>query len=523
MHFNEKINLLMKMANTTNSKLAAALNVDPSLISRWRTGAREPGDDSRYIQQIGVYFASQARQDFQRVALLELTGHQMEDKNVSESVIATYLNRWLSNEAKISSESVQVLLDSIGTVGETLPPSPDVPFPTEPHGQSVDFQTFSGHAGLRSATIKLLIRALQSERVNAKMLLFSDEPMDWIVENPIFARQWYILMSTCIRRGLKINVIHTLSRDSNELAIAVQRWLPFYMTGAIVSYYYPEKRDDLFHHTAFVIEGEAVVSSTSVRGQGHDTVQYLYTTDPASVKAAEITFETQRLLCKPLVRTYTGEDTQKFIDEQLNLFTSYRTKGIGMQSLLINGMPLDLLESMLIREQIPPVLREELLENQSRRLKASEEHLKHTPFQLVISLPRITDVLKGRVPALVPELLTHRKFTYHPMEYHAHLMALIDMLAKYKQLDMVILPNKHMLHTVQLFAMDQGGLLVMKHRDPKFVFISEQHDLISAVMSYINQETLRIPKRERNKTFVIEKLRAFAQRIAQGSQQRMLP
>jgi hypothetical protein len=109
------------------------------------------------------------------------------------------------------------------------------------------------------------------------------------------------------------------------------------------------------------------------------------------------------------------------------------------------------------------------------------------------------------------------------MEYYAHLMAIIDMLIKYEPLDMVILPSKHMLHSVQLFAMEQGGLLVMKHRDPKFVFISEQHDLISAVMSYVSQETLRIPKRERNKAFVIDKLRAFAQRIAQGAKERMLP
>jgi hypothetical protein len=513
----------MKMANTTNSKLAAALGVDPSLISRWRTGAREPGDDSRYIQLIGVYFASQAHQDFQRVALLELTGHQMEDKNVSESVIATYLNRWLSNEAKISTESVQILLDSIGTVGENPPSSLNVPFPTEPQGETVGFQTFSGREGLRSATIKLLIRALQSNKVHANMLLFSDESMDWIVENPQFARQWYTLMSTCIRKGLKIEVIHTLSRDSNELAIAVQRWLPFYMTGAIVSYYYPEKRDDMFHHTTFVLEGEAVVSSTSVRGQGRDTVQYLYTTDQVSVKAAEIAFDTQRSLCKPLVRTYTGEDTQKYIDEQVSLLTTHRTRGMGMQSLVLNGMPLDLLESMLVREQVPPAIREQILEKQKHRLKVSGEHLQHTQFQLVMSLPRITDVLKGRVPALVPELLTHRKFTYLPMEYYAHLMAIIDMLIKYEPLDMVILPSKHMLHSVQLFAMEQGGLLVMKHRDPKFVFISEQHDLISAVMSYVSQETLRIPKRERNKAFVIDKLRAFAQRIAQGAKERMLP
>src|SRR5690554_2259592 len=133
MRFSEKINLLMKMANTTNSKLARTLGIDPSLVSRWRTGAREPGDDSHYIQLIGLFFASQARQDFQRVALLELTGHQMEDKNVGEPIIASYLTRWLANESKISTESIQVLLDSIGSMENQPTHVPQVHLPAEPH------------------------------------------------------------------------------------------------------------------------------------------------------------------------------------------------------------------------------------------------------------------------------------------------------------------------------------------------------------------------------------------------------
>jgi hypothetical protein len=71
--------------------------------------------------------------------------------------------------------------------------------------------------------------------------------------------------------------------------------------------------------------------------------------------------------------------------------------------------------------------------------------------------------------------------------------------------------------------MSNAGLMVLKHRDPKFVFISEQHDLIGAIISFMNQEASRIPKRERNRDFVIDKLRQFAQRIEEGSKKRMLP
>lgn len=513
----------MKMANTTNSKLADALGIDPSLVSRWRTGAREPSEDSRYIQLIGMYFASQARQDFQRVALLELTGHRMEDKNVSESVIATYLTRWLSNEAKISTEAIQVLLDSIGSSGSATHQAVEVPIPVEPTGLPTDTQTFLGNEGLRSATMKLLLKAIQSPLKNPKLLLYSDESMQWIIENPEFAKQWFYLMTKGIRRGMTIEVIHTLSRDSNELAMAVQRWLPFYMTGAIVSYYYPEKRDDMFNHTSFVLEGEATVFSTSVRGQNQDSVQYIYSTDQMVIDGASHAFETQLGLCKPLVRTYTGQNTRKFIDEQIHLFSTTTGNGVGMQSLLLSGMPKKLLETMLKREGIDEEQRNEIIVQQEKRLELMHTHLKRKKFQMVISLPRITDVLKAKVPALIPELITQQPFTYLPMEYHTHIMAIIKLLETHENLEICILPNKHMLHTVQLFAMSNAGLMVLKHRDPKFVFISEQHDLIGAIISFMNQEASRIPKRERNRDFVIDKLRQFAQRIDEGSKKRMLP
>jgi len=523
MQFSEKINLLMKMANTTNTKLANALGIDPSLVSRWRTGAREPSDDSRYIQLIGIYFATQARQDFQRVALLELTGHQMEDKNVSETLIAEYLTRWLMGESKISVKSIQVLLDSIGTAGSISHAIQEVSIPAEPMGEPVHTLSFSGINGMRSAVIKLLIQAMSTPEKGRKLYLYSDESMDWIIENPEFLKQWVFLMSTCIRRGMRIEVIHTLSRDSNELAIAVQRWLPFYMTGAIVSYYYPHKRDDMFKHTSFTLEGCCTVFSTSVRGQNRDTVQYVYSQDAAIVAGAQEGFLRQLALCKPLVRTFIGKETRRYVDETLTLFSGTSTNGVGLQGLMLSAMQPALLEKMLRRNAAEESLIQELVAQQEKRIDTMKAHLKDKTFQMVISLPRITDVLKGKVVAIIPELLLQHPVSYLPMEFHEHLRGIIELLEEFELLDLVIIPNKHMLHNVQIFAMQNSGMLVLKHNDPKFVFISEQKDLISAMIGYIRQVASRVPKREKNKAYVTEKLREFAKRVEEGAAMRMLP
>lgn len=40
MHFSEKFELLMRLFKVSNKRLAGYLNVDPSLVSRWRSGER---------------------------------------------------------------------------------------------------------------------------------------------------------------------------------------------------------------------------------------------------------------------------------------------------------------------------------------------------------------------------------------------------------------------------------------------------------------------------------------------------
>lgn len=518
MQFSEKMQLLMKMANTTNTQLGRALGVDPSLISRWRTGARQISHRSPYIPSISSFFAAQAKEDFQRVALLELTGHSMEEKDIEDDILASYLSQWLSNEAKIGFSSMKSLLEAIGNVHQgTSKTFGDMPAITEPEGRALAFQSFFGTKGLQSAAVKLLLRALQSERQEGKLLLYSDEPMDWMISDPLFSKQWSFLMTACIRKGIQITIIHTLARDSMELIEAVRKWLPLYLSGAVVSYYSPYPPDKIFCHTSFTLAGEAAVFSTSVCEQRNDEVLYLFSSEPQMVKSSQEAFGAQLAKCKPLVHALTGKTVSTYLTQQTRFFTRATGSGAALQSLFLLGMPHKLLENILIRMGIEETMRNRMVNEQNNRIKAMEEHLQHKDFLLVMSLPRITDALKGRVPALIVQLLTHKESYYQPMELHDHIVGIIDVLERFERFSVCILPSKYMSDNVQAFAMEDTGMLVLKHHTPQFVFIAEQHDLANAMLAYIRTEANRVQKRERNKTFVIQKLTDFAQRLAIGA------
>lgn len=105
MQFNEKLDLLMKIQNVTNSRLARSLSVDPSLVSRWRTGARKPSQKNDYIKEITTYFTAHAKMDFQKAALYEIMGLDINKSQNSLYPLQDLLYAWLADK-KISRKNI---------------------------------------------------------------------------------------------------------------------------------------------------------------------------------------------------------------------------------------------------------------------------------------------------------------------------------------------------------------------------------------------------------------------------------
>lgn len=64
--FSEKLNFLMCVTNSKNSSLAAAANIDASLISRLRRGDRSLPKGQNYLNNIAKYLARRITGDFQK-------------------------------------------------------------------------------------------------------------------------------------------------------------------------------------------------------------------------------------------------------------------------------------------------------------------------------------------------------------------------------------------------------------------------------------------------------------------------
>ena len=56
MYFDQKLKGLMQLFKISNSKLARGINVDASLISRWKSGDRAMSANSPHVPAIASFF-----------------------------------------------------------------------------------------------------------------------------------------------------------------------------------------------------------------------------------------------------------------------------------------------------------------------------------------------------------------------------------------------------------------------------------------------------------------------------------
>ncbi|MBP8640126.1 MAG: hypothetical protein KBI01_04405 [Oscillospiraceae bacterium] len=237
MRFFEKLDFLMNITNTSNSALALNIKLDPSHISRLRRGERNPLKNEACIGAMAAYFARHCDQEYQQRALAEalnLSAFPREESKLSASI-----SQWLSLKSKTEIDTVESFLSGLVNLkNRQAITGAEGSRSAAVEKQNNDTCVFLGVAGKRRAVIEFLSDVIAKGKPQT-ILLFSDEATDWMTDDREFAMQWGYLMAQFLSGGGKIKVIHTVSRDLDEMLSAISQWMPLYMLGAIEPYYYP--------------------------------------------------------------------------------------------------------------------------------------------------------------------------------------------------------------------------------------------------------------------------------------------
>ena len=123
MTFQEKLQFLMKITQTSNKELANNISVDPSLISLLRTGRRKMPQNLSHVRKMASYFARHCNAEYQRQAVAEMLELPALRSDTSVSRLEQTLFRWLCGEEDPVSRLLDVLTEvPVSEAVSAIPP-----------------------------------------------------------------------------------------------------------------------------------------------------------------------------------------------------------------------------------------------------------------------------------------------------------------------------------------------------------------------------------------------------------------
>lgn len=503
MDFGKRLSLLMSVLNVTNSALAKALSVDPSLISRWRSGSRTPAKDSGYFEIIASYLVDHAKMEHQKLAICEIMG--CDPRVLEKEDLKELVKNWLLDAPVPDTRLVGGFLSKVGLF--KTPQVQQEAYDTTLEGQVASFELFYGDEGKRRAVMKFLSCAM-SEAEPGTILLYSDENVDWFLGDKLYSLRLATTMIELTKKGWKVNMVHTLSRDISEMLLAIDFWLPLYMTGAVTPYYNPRYKQHYFRRTLFVVPKLAAVTCTVFEDFPH-TVN-LFTREPRVVELLEEEYLRFLDTCRPLMYI-----PQVGSSEMFSLLEDFEDQ-VASCFIITDGLPLvtmpaEVLEKILQRCDFGSV--EQFFSHWRKRVASFEKNLKAQPQFHLVKLPNVEDVKDSRVNVEMPELGCNTSYTVE--EYVTHLKHLLFLLRNYKNYHLCISP-KSFDTNVHMAVKDETGVLVFKKDPPTRLFAINHPDMTNAFYCYAEDFLNRLPSQNKDRTYVISKIKELVERLSDG-------
>ncbi len=493
MFFADKLDFVMKITDTSNSRLAHHISVDPSYISRIRRGQRNIPKDEQFIDSISAFFSKLCTADYRRNALAEAMSNSYV-KTISDiDEISHLLKEWfVSNDStddgttdKQTPISIKTLLSSVA----------EAKSPAQMEEDNHNILTFYGPEGRKKVTLSLLHMALLQPEPKV-LLLFSDEDSYSGGEGNNFYQERKDLLWQIIAKGHKIIIIHKVSRDIDEMLSVINHWLPFYLTGNVEPYYYPKLRDGVYKRTLSILPSLAVIFATSI-GENMENTPIFLSTDRATIDSFKNEFYSYLSLCKPLISIYQSDRRFNILSCFLKFESFESAIVLKSQGLPRSTMPIEVLKSMHKNNSVVPA--EQLILMHEDWIQTFEKRLSTFETSHIIKIDNIINIISGKAFTINVDNSNNEKIlAYTAKEYSLHLDNIVRLLEKYENYKVIIDDSPATGYTINVA--EDCGVLVMKSSDSPVAFEIKEPNMISAFWDYIRETTENIRQLSRNST-----------------------
>ncbi len=484
--FAEKLDALIRAAEVTNTSLARHLNVDASLISRFRSGVRVPGANKRLVANICTFFSLRDYTSRQRRALFGILRMEpTEDREALLDALRSYLQAGSANTDCVYVDDLLETLDSMRPALVNLAPV-QTDDPVTLHSGVMDI--YQGNAGLRRAAARL-IESICADGNVRELRMFSDLDIQWVLEDEAFLNAWPEQLKRIMDQGTRITFIISMDASLHRLLLTIERWIPLFMTGKLNLYLLPRPAMRRFDCTLLLADKLAAVQSFCVTNMA-PFASYLYTHNEELIENLHKQLDA---LCE-----FGCVSAQMFSEEmqtQYQRFLSAFERAPGDTDVVLHSLSAytispSLMERMLKRTGVPEETRERILTYHQLAVKRATKNLSLYSISDYICLADPAALSEGRVQVELPWLDGSARVAYTPAEYAEHIRTTIELLRTYPGYSIYLLPQVPF-HNIKLMVRQGTGALIRKLDKPCIAMATAQPALVNALSNYIDILKLR--------------------------------
>ena len=468
--FGQRLNAVMELIGLSNARLGRLLHVDSSYISRFRRGQRSPAANKPMADQLcEILLELTAEQGLMpRLAALIRVPETM--LSPGDAALQAFRGWLFSLAPENPSPLVMGMLDQIGGIREISPPPLSFAEAAPREALSETAPVYFGREGLQRAVLRFLGSVVKQKP--ERLLLYSDQDMNWMVADPAFRDRWATLMSLVVTGGTQIKIIHNVDRELNEMAAAIRSWLPLYPSGMIRSYYNKDTNGGQFSETLFLCPGFACISGVNVRGTEDNAGLYRYDTSPAVLAAQEEAFLWMLGNAGELAHVEPAEDTGRFGAEDVENLT------VLGDTLTLATMPESTLLSALERAGADELTRARMRLLRSERADILARVARKGYLHECIALPAPETLQQGGVLMDLPGL----RVAYTPGDFAAHVKNVLALMREYPQYRFLPLPAPVFPEMQVLIA--QQAVSVMRRSPPALAVRFSHPGMCRAFMDF---------------------------------------
>lgn len=478
-NFNELITTL----NINMSELSRLTSYDASLLSKIRTGNRNPAHPKDFATDVCNFIVKKCKSDDDKKAVAILINSSLEDLENNSNYFNKLFN-WFTTNSTPSHNYIDDFLTNLDKfdLNEYIKAIhfDEMKVPFVPFYKAIS-KTYYGIEEMKKGELDFFKATVLSKNSDP-IFMCSDMPMEDMAQDVEFGKKWMFAIAMTLKKGFHLNIIHNLDRPFNEMMLGLESWIPIYMTGQVSPYYFKGLQDNIYCHFNYV-SGTVALFGECINGH-HNKGKYTLTTNKNDISYYKTKSEILLSKATPLMEIYKKE--------KHNSYSSFITLSVnvkGNRRRILSSLPIHTISDELL---IKILKRNKVSIENIKQIQLSIQEQKeiiNNTLQVNIFEDEILEIskeefLKSPTSLFLADSFFETEIYYTYEEYLEHLK-LTKEYAKNNTNYKLSFNHHHIFKNIQILILEKHWVMISKNKSPSIHFVIHHPKLRNAIENFI--------------------------------------